>query len=57
MIVNKSDKLERVLSGSSGLGLNPCSGQRHCVVFLSLTPQETLIQIYKWVPTSLMLGG
>ena len=44
-------------TGSSGLGSNP--GRGHCVVFLGKTLTLTAplsTQVYKWVPSNLMLG-
>ena len=40
-----------LFSRSSGLGSSP--GRGHCVVFV--VPLST--QVYKWVPTNLVLGG
>ena len=49
-----------LISGSSGPGSNP--GLRHCIVFLGKLWHFTLTvplstQMYKWVPTNLMLRG
>ena len=45
-------------SSVRGPGLNP--GRGHCVVFLGKTQLTLMVplstQMYKWVPTNLMLG-